>query len=84
MSSETTTTSTQQVRTSTVGVTSSDEHTAIGIGGDMPAAAGSASQPLSEGEQIPRLSRPQGELARNLPGWDPEPPAFLIKRSASA
>ncbi|MGH2911970.1 MAG: hypothetical protein ACRDJ3_05795 [Solirubrobacteraceae bacterium] len=78
------TTSAQQVTTSTAGAISPGEQPTTSIAGATPAVANGASQPLPEGEQIPRLSRPQGELARNLPSWDPEPPAFLIKRSASA
>jgi hypothetical protein len=36
------------------------------------------------GEDIARLSKPSGTLARNLPSWDLEPPAFLIKRGEDA
>jgi hypothetical protein len=36
------------------------------------------------GEGIPRLSKPSGAPARNLPSWDLEPPAFLIKRGEDA
>jgi len=44
------------------------------------ASGGDDVQVLASHEQIPRLVRPRGEMARSLPSWDPEPPAFLIKR----
>jgi hypothetical protein len=39
---------------------------------------GAASKP--PGEQLARLSKPSGTLARSLPDWDLEPPSFLVKR----
>ena len=36
------------------------------------------------GEELPRLSKPGGTLARNLPDWDLEPPAFLVRRGEEA
>lgn len=41
-------------------------------------AAGAVAEP--PGEHIPRLARPPGAMARKLPTWDLEPPAFLVKR----
>lgn len=35
-------------------------------------------------EKLPRLTRPTGEPARGIPGWDLEPPAFLVKRGERA
>lgn len=36
------------------------------------------------GEQLPGLSKPSGTLAGNLPDWDLEPPAFLVRRGEEA
>lgn len=36
------------------------------------------------GEQLPLLSKPSGTLARSLPEWDLEPPAFLVRRGEEA
>jgi hypothetical protein len=36
------------------------------------------------GEQLPGLSQPSGTLARSLPDWDLEPPAFLVRRGEEA
>lgn len=48
----------------------------------MQPASGAVSEP--PGERIARLSKPAGTLARELPEWDLEPPAFLIKRGEDA
>jgi hypothetical protein len=56
---------------------------ALGTPGSLP-HTGSAPGTLPVGERIPRLTRPAGTPARNIPEWDLEPPAFLIKRGESA